>query len=144
LESVKYSPNGRQILTGEGWPLFTATLWDAQSGEQLRNFAGHKWVVSALGFNARGTSILTGAELVREWSIADVVTGLLIERKPELRVSWVMGELQHAPAPTGPWQTISNAMSPFLVDRESANGFFRTLVEDDPGQEAESSFWKPF
>jgi WD40 repeat protein len=129
LESVKYSPDGRYILTGEGWPLFTATLWDAQRGDELRTFAGHRWVVSALGFHAGGTSILTGAELVREWSIADLVTGLNIERKPELQISWVVGELQHAPDPTGPWQTIPNAVSSHIAEGEKE--FFRVRVEEE-------------
>jgi len=131
LEAVKYSPDGKFILTGEGWPLFTATLWDVERAEAVRTFAGHKWVVSALGFSANGASIVTGAELVREWSIADLAAELEIERVNEQRrVAWALGELQQASEPQGPWQTVTNAVSPFTIGNGAA-GFFRVKVEED-------------
>ena len=131
LEAVKYSPDGKFILTGEGWPLFTATLWDVERAEAVRTFAGHKWVVSALGFSANGASIVTGAELVREWSIADLAAKLEIERVNEQRrVAWALGELQQASEPQGPWQTVTNAVSPFTIGNGAA-GFFRVKVEED-------------
>ena len=131
LEAMKYSPDGKFILTGEGWPLFTATLWDVERAEAVRTFAGHKWVVSALGFSANGASIVTGAELVREWSIADLAAELEIERVNEQRrVAWALGELQQASEPQGPWQTVTNAVSPFTIGNGAA-GFFRVKVEED-------------
>jgi len=35
LEAAEFSPDGRFILGGEGWPFFTARLWDAQTGAEL-------------------------------------------------------------------------------------------------------------
>lgn len=132
LETVKYSPDGRYILTGEGWPLFTATLWDVERREELRSFAGHRWVVSALGFNAKGTSILTGAELVREWSIGDVVTDLRVDQKEPLQISWAVGELQHAVEADGPWRSVTNAVSPYIIEGSGeVKGFFRVSVAED-------------
>ena len=72
LEAAVFSPDGRFILIGEGWPFFTARLYDALSGEELRVFAGHAGPVDSVAFNADGTSILTGSDIVRLWSIAEI------------------------------------------------------------------------
>jgi WD40 repeat protein len=40
LEAAVFSPDGRFILGGEGWPFFTARLWDARNGAELRVFCG--------------------------------------------------------------------------------------------------------
>lgn len=132
LEAVKYSPDGRFILTGEGWPLFTATLWSVERAEELRTFAGHKWVVSALGFSADGASVLTGAELVREWWIGDIAADLRIEKAGgETRVAWSLGELQRAGEVNREWQTITNAISPWTVSAGSDGvGFFRVHLAE--------------
>jgi len=126
LESAIYSPDGRHLLTGEGWPLFTATLWDLQSGQPLRTFAGHQWVVSAVAFSSRGASILTGAEIVREWSIADITTRLEMEKFPEqIRLTWPVGELQQSPGLQGPWQRVPNVTSPANVPLMDGAVFYR-------------------
>jgi len=131
LEAAKYSPDGRHILTGEGWPLFTATLWDVASATEVRTFHGHKWVVSALGFSHSGASILTGAELVREWSIADVVAGLRMEKESaSTRVVWSLGHLQHSGELNGSWQTLTNATSPWTAETGPAIGFFRVQMQE--------------
>ncbi|MGZ8898879.1 MAG: WD40 repeat domain-containing protein [Limisphaerales bacterium] len=131
LEAGRYSPDGRYILTGEGWPLFSATLWDVERAEAVRTFAGHQWVVSAVGFSADGASVVTGAELVREWSIADIAANPRIERTGDAtRVAWSLGALQHADDVNGPWQTITNATSPWPVSGEQGVGFFRVRAEE--------------
>jgi WD40 repeat protein len=132
LEAVKYSPDGKYILTGEGWPLFTATLWNLERAEEARTFAGHKWVVSALGFSADGASVLTGAELVREWWIGDITADLRIERMGgETRVAWSFGDLQRAGEVNGTWQTITNAISPWTVSAGlDGIGFFRVRSDE--------------
>src|SRR5258708_2362677 len=95
LEAAVFSPDGRFILGGEGWPFFTARLWDARSGEVLRVFAGHTAPVVSVAFNASGTSILTGSDIVRLWSIADLAARLESERKPDgLELRWSAGTLQ--------------------------------------------------
>jgi WD40 repeat protein len=130
LEAAKYSPDGQYILTGEGWPRFTATLWEVASGEPVRTFRGHQWVVSALGFSADGASVVTGADIVREWSILDLAARLRIEKvEGEARLSWAVGELQHATRLGEGWQVVTNASSPFPVPLMNA-GFFRVRVEE--------------
>ena len=131
LEAARYSPDGRSILTGEGWPLFTATLWEVEGATELRTFTGHKWVVSALGFSASGASVLTGADLVREWSIGDVVAGLRMTRESGgTQVWWSVGELQRASDLISSWQTITNATSPWTVPTGEQKNFFRVRVEE--------------
>ena len=131
LDSAAFSPDGRFILTGEGWPFLTATLWDANTGELLRTFEGHKWAVTAVGFSADGKSILTGAEVVREWSITDVAARLGVERHPtETKLTWSVGELQRAPGPNGPWLSITNAVSPLTVSVTERMEFFRVLASE--------------
>ncbi|MBX3732266.1 MAG: WD40 repeat domain-containing protein [Verrucomicrobiae bacterium] len=130
LESAMYSPDGRHLLTGEGWPLFTATLWDLASRRRVRTFAGHQWGVSALAFSADGTRILTGADRVREWSIADITARLELERFPDqVRLSWPLGELQHASDPGGPWRPVPDATSPATLPLTGAAVFFRAWVD---------------
>jgi len=126
LESAAYSPDGQFILTGEGWPLFTATFWDAQTAEPLRTFTGHKWAVSAVAFSSTGASILTAGERVREWSVADLAARLRIRELPDhIQLTWSLGQLQHATALNGPWQNVTNATSPLNLAPGNPTGFYR-------------------
>jgi WD40 repeat protein/transcriptional regulator with XRE-family HTH domain len=67
IYSVAFSPNGKYILTGsqDG----TARLWDAQGGQEIRQFIGHKGGVSAATFSPNGKFILTGGndQTARVW-----------------------------------------------------------------------------
>jgi WD40 repeat protein len=65
LADAVFSPDGRFILDAEGFPSFTARLWDARTGEELRVFAGHAGEVHSVAFDATETSILTGSDIVR-------------------------------------------------------------------------------
>lgn len=133
LETAAFSPDGRFILGGEGWPSFTARLWDARDGKELRVFDGHAAPVTSVAFNASGTSILTGSDIVRLWSIADISARLASERTPNgLELRWHVGALQHAATVTGPWRDVSNAVSPWLTPTDQSAGFFRvrTTAED--------------
>jgi len=126
LEAAEFSPDGRFILGGEGWPVFTARLWDAKTGAELRVFAGHAGPVGAVAFNAAGTSILTGSDIVRLWSIADLAAGLESERKPDgLELRWHTGTLQQSSDVLGPWTDMTNAVSPRLVAPDQLSEFFR-------------------
>jgi len=59
LISVAFSPDGRRILIGSAYQ--TAILWDAESGQRLRDFRGHTgWVVS-VAFSPDGRRCLTGS-----------------------------------------------------------------------------------
>jgi len=126
LDAAVFSPDGRFILGGEGWPFFTARLWDARNGEELRVFAGHAGSVDSVAFNATGTSILTGSDIVRVWSIADIATRLESERKPNgLELRWRAGTLQHSGHANGPWMDVTNAVSPWLIPTDQSSAFFR-------------------
>lgn len=129
LESATFSPDGRFILGGEGWPFFTARLWDARDGKELRVFAGHAAAVTSVAFNASGTSILTGSDIVRLWSIADIAARLESERKPGgLELRWHTGALQHSTQVKGPWLDVTNAVSPRLISADQPSEFFRVRV----------------
>ncbi len=126
LEAAVFSPDGRFILGGEGWPFFTARLWDARDGKELRVFADHAAPVTSVAFNASGTSILTGSDIVRLWNIADIAARLESERKPSgLELRWHAGTLQHATNMNGPWLDATNATSPWLVPMDQSSAFFR-------------------
>jgi WD40 repeat protein len=129
LEAAEYSPDGRFILGGEGWPFFTARLWDAKTGAELRVFAGHAAPVGSVAFNATGTSILTGADIVRLWSIADIATGLEGVRKPNgLELRWHTGTLQQSTGVNGLWSDVTNAVSPWQVSTDQPSQYFRVKV----------------
>ena len=128
LNDAAFSPDGRFILQAEGWPSFAARLLDARTGEELRVFA-HGWEVTSVAFDPTGTLILTGAEFVRLWSIADIAARLESQRKPNgLELRWNLGALQQSAHVNGPWQEVTNAVSPRLVLINEASGFFRTKV----------------
>lgn len=131
LETATFSPDGRFILGGEGWPFFTARLWDARDGRELRVFAGHAAPVTSVAFSASGATVLTGSDIVRLWSIADITARLASERKPEgLELRWHTGTLQHATNVAGPWFDMTGATSPRLISTDLPARFFR--VETTP------------
>ncbi len=143
LLSAAFSPDGQFLLTGEGWPAFTATLWDAQTAQTLRVFQGHRWEVGAVAFSPDGASVFTAADYMREWSIADFAARLRLESRPEgLRLSWAFGQLQHAPTVAGPWQNVSGAASPLTIPPAAPAGFYRvdtgTLRDPGPGDPSQS------
>jgi WD40 repeat protein/class 3 adenylate cyclase len=75
ITSAAYSPDGNYILTGSADK--TARLWDAHSGEEVRQFTAHTDVVTDVAFSPDGTYIATAGkdERARLW---DTQTGQLI------------------------------------------------------------------
>jgi len=133
LNAAVYSPNDAWILTGEGWPSFTATLWDAASGEQLRVFAGHKGPVDSVAFDSAGTQILTGADTVRRWDLADLAARLRHSRTVEgLELRWSMGTLESAGDLRGPWRPVEGATSPWRVPADGSALFHRVVIPGEP------------
>ena len=127
LHAAVFSPDGRFILDGEGWPSFAARLWDARNGEELRVFAGHAGEVYSVAFDAAGTCILTGSDIVRLWSMADIAARLESQRQPNgLELRWHVGTLQQSADVSGPWLDLTNAVSPWLVPVDQPSAFFRT------------------
>jgi WD40 repeat protein len=129
LYAAVFSPDGRFILDAEGWPSFTARLWDARTGEELRDFAGHAGEVNCVAFDATGTLILTGADIVRLWSIGDIAARLEVQRQPNgLELRWHGGTLQTSAQLNGPWIDVTNAVSPRIIPTDQSLAFFRVKV----------------
>jgi len=72
VNSVVFSPDGRQILSGSSDG--TIKLWDIDTGRELRTFSGHKGRVESVAFSPDGKKILSASSdgTVRLW---DVSTG---------------------------------------------------------------------
>jgi WD40 repeat protein len=70
--AVAFSPDGRFVLTAEADK--TAALWEVQTGQAVRRFAGHAGSIYALAFSPDGRFALTGSgdKTARLW---DVGTG---------------------------------------------------------------------
>jgi hypothetical protein len=82
--------------------------------------------VNSVAFDATGTSVLTGADIVRLWSIADIAVRLEGARKPNgLELRWSVGTLQQSAKVNGPWLDVTNAVSPRLVPMNQPSAFFR-------------------
>jgi WD40 repeat protein len=129
LHTAMFSPDGAFILTGESFPFFTARLWDAGSGEELRVFFGHTAPVNAVAFNARGNWILTGGDNVRLWDISDLRARLRVARGAGgLELRWAIGALQQADTVPGAWTTVPEATSPWTVPLGRAAAFYRVAV----------------
>src|SRR5919199_281175 len=67
VNAVDVSRDGRYVLTGSDDK--TARLWDAQSGQELREFIGSSQL-SAVAFSPDGAEVLTGGfgdRIVRLW-----------------------------------------------------------------------------
>ena len=75
IRDAVFSPNGTQVLTASD---NEANLWDVQTGEHIRTFAGHAADVNAVDFSPGGTVIVTGSsdQTVRLWNTS---TGELLQ-----------------------------------------------------------------
>jgi len=132
VNAAAFSPDGRFIVDAEGFPSFTARLWDALTGKELRVFGGHAAEVNSVAFDATGTCLLTGSDIVRLWSIADIAARLESQRKPNgLELRWQVGTLQRSTNVNGPWLDVPNAVSPWLVSIYQASSFFLVRVQLD-------------
>lgn len=133
LGDLALSPDGELLAVAEGWPSFATRLFEVRSGRELRVLTGHAAPVTAVAFDASGTQILTGADVVRLWDVADLTARLRTKvRSGGLELSWSQGRLQQAATPDGPWSTLPEARSPHLVLFESPGSFFRVETEVGP------------
>jgi WD40 repeat protein len=126
LNCATWSPDARYILMGEGWPTYVARLLDTDTGRVERVFAGHTYPVDSVAFDQTGTLVLTGADRVRLWSVADITSRVsvrLTTSGPELL--WNRGTLQQSAGPVGPWLPVPNAVSPFKPEAAASRAFFR-------------------
>ena len=77
VKCVAFSPDGKYMLTGNDDA--TATLWDVQSGQEVRRFTGHTAGILKVKFSPDGKTVLTISphDSIRIW---DAVTGQEIYR----------------------------------------------------------------
>jgi DNA-directed RNA polymerase specialized sigma24 family protein len=73
IRCVAYSPDGRYVLTGSGWPNADGTirLWDVATGNIVRNFEGPIGNIYSVAFSADGRQALSGgSDGMRLWDVA--------------------------------------------------------------------------
>lgn len=70
ITCIRFSPNGKQIVSGSGD--MTLRAWDATSGKQLAIFSGHEAEITCVQFSPDGFSLVSGSadKSVRIWHIA--------------------------------------------------------------------------
>ena len=105
---VAFSPDGRTLASGGGWPDYPIQLWDAATGEKFANFTGHISLVNALAFSPDGKTLLGGSGdgTLRMWNME---TG---ENHTTLQghASWISAV---AFSPDG--RTLANGSSPHAI-----------------------------
>ena len=57
---MAFSPDGLTVLTGSADE--TARLWDAETGKELKRFAGSSGSVESVAFSPDGRTVLTGGD----------------------------------------------------------------------------------
>src|SRR5262249_51611622 len=69
VNSVAFSPDGKQILMGTANGV--AWLWDAGSGNRIRQFTGHSDAVTSVAFSPDDQFVLTGSadRSARLWNL---------------------------------------------------------------------------
>ena len=67
VTTLAFSPDGKTIATGDGENQLK--LWDADNGEALKSFKGHKEPVSQVAYDSEGT-LISGSwdKTLRVWS----------------------------------------------------------------------------
>lgn len=85
VNAVAFSPDGARLLSGASDN--TLTLWQAESGQVVRTFAGHAGPVESVAFSPDGTRLLSGSwdKTIKLW---DAASGQL-SRTLEGHAGWV-------------------------------------------------------
>jgi WD40 repeat protein len=156
--SVAFTPDGKQVLTGEWGDAFGFSfgdgnglhLWDVETGEALRSFEGHTAGVIMIAVSADGREALTGSVdgTIRLW---DLETGEEIRQilahtggvfsvalSPDGRMA-LSGSMADDLADSG--ITLWDLESGQVIDRLADQDHYTTLVFDPDGQTAYTTHW---
>src|SRR6185436_17500954 len=73
LTTLAISPDGRVLASGSGFEDPTIRVWDAATGRQLRQLAGHTSWVSKLVFSKDGRRLISASvdQTIRFWNTND-------------------------------------------------------------------------
>ena len=119
---MAYSPDGTQIVSGgdDG----TVRVWDAQSGEELRQFTGHTGPVNAVAYSPDGMQIVSASndQTVRVW---DVSTTLNTRAQSG-------AELQRVTVHTGPVNAVAYSPDGTRIVSGSGDNTLRLWYADVP------------
>jgi WD40 repeat protein len=71
VSSIMFSSDGKQILSGSSNYTHNIKLWDAETGEEIRTYFGHKRPVNSVVFSPNGKQILSCSEdgTIKLWDI---------------------------------------------------------------------------
>ena len=66
----------------------TATLWDIETGEQLKTYVGHVAAIFSVDYDTRLDVLVTGSadSTVKVWKLS---TGVMIQTLPQHRSAWI-------------------------------------------------------
>jgi hypothetical protein len=110
VRSVAFAPDGRRLLSGGDDA--TLRVWDAESGQEIRAFAGHHGWVWSVAFAPDGRRLLSGSNdgTLRLW---DAETG------QQLRCCWAQGEQWFSldMTPFAPGASLASLQRPILRGR---------------------------
>jgi WD40 repeat protein len=89
ITSVAYSPNGKSLVAGELYNVFTSLrLWDPSSGKEMPVVFPHDLSIHSVAFSPDGKQLLvSGVKHFDEFEVRqlDVATGKLVRALPELQ-----------------------------------------------------------
>jgi len=71
VTSIAWSPDGKYLATGS-WDN-TAIIWNAATGEQVRQLTGHRRFIASISWSPDGSRLATASwdDMVRIWDVSD-------------------------------------------------------------------------